>query len=336
MKTLRQLFVILLVFAAAAGLAFAGGQQEEAAPAEGEAAEEAPKAAMLMSGPINDGGWNQQAYEGLMLLKDELGYEVAFTELVKKAEQVSILRNYAKKGYELIFGHGFEFGDAINQVAPEFPEVTFYNIGGNAHAENAGSGQFAQGELSYLAGKLAAKFTKTDKIGFVGAMEIPTIKVEVDQIKDTVAEYNPDASVTVAYTGSWTDVNKGKEAALAQIANGVDIIIAIGDACDVGAIQAAKDKGAYVIAWVGDFNHLAPEVVLTSGVQDVAKLVKMQGEKYLNGTWVNEKAKLYDIASGIEHLGKWSPVVPEELKQEILADEEKIASGELEKVRTFE
>ena len=167
-------------------------------------------------------------------------------------------------------------------------------------------------------------------------MEIPTIKTEVQQIKDTVAEYNPDATVTVAYTGSWTDVNKGKEAALAQISQGVDIIIAIGDACDVGAIQAAEDKDAYVIAWVGDFNDLAPETVLTSGVQDVAMLVEMQGRKFKNGTWENEKARAYDVASGIEHLGKWSPVVPEDLKQEILADEEKIANGELNVKRSFE
>ncbi len=329
MKLVRTTLIILLVFAVAVGFAFAGGQQDKAAPAEKEAEEDTLKAACLMSGPINDGGWNQQAYEGMLRLRDNLGYEIAYTENVKKAEQKSILRNYAQKGFDLIFGHGFEYGDAINEVAPEFPEVTFYNIGGNAHAENAGSGQFAQGELSYLAGVLAAEFTKTNKLGFVGAMEIPTIKLEVETFKEVAKEYNPDTSVTVAYTGSWTDVNKGKEAALAQISQGVDVILAIGDACDVGAIQAAKDRDAYVIAFVGDFNHLAPETVLTSCIQDVAKLIELQGDKFKNGTWENERAAVYGIASGIEHLGKWSPLVPEDLKQKVLDLEQQIADGEL-------
>ena len=114
MKLVKTTLIILLAFTLVAGFAFAGGQKEKETAGD-SAEEEAPKAAMLMSGPINDGGWNQQAYEGLMLLKDELGYEVAYTELVKKAEQKSLFRNYAKKGYDLIFGHGFEFADAVTR-----------------------------------------------------------------------------------------------------------------------------------------------------------------------------------------------------------------------------
>lgn len=311
-----------------AGMLFAGGQQEPATDAASQ--ESVIKVAMLLSGPINDGGWNTNAYDGLTRMRDELGFEIAYTELVPQAEQKSVARNYARRGYDLVIGHGYEFGDSLLEVAEEFPDVNFYQVGGEAYAENVGSGVMGLGELSYLAGKLAAKFTKTNKVGFLGAMEIPTVLAEVDMIKKTVAETNPDATVTISYTGSWTDVNKGKEATIAQIANGVDVIIAIGDACDIGAIQAAEEKGAYVIGWSGDYNSLSPNVVLTSMAQSVPDLLMAQGNMLKEGTWKAE-ARVWGVKEGVEFPGTWSSVVPAELKAEIMADYEAMKSGKLNK-----
>lgn len=87
------------------------------------------KVALLLSGPINDGGWNQDAYEGLMGLKDK-GAEVSYTENVKPNEIENNLRTYAKNGFNFIIGHGFEYGDALTKVADEFPDVKFLQIGG--------------------------------------------------------------------------------------------------------------------------------------------------------------------------------------------------------------
>jgi basic membrane protein A and related proteins len=328
----NRIFALMMVLAIlCTGMAFAGGQQD-AAPAE-DAADDAPKtlkAAMLLSGPINDGGWNTSAYEGLTRLRDELGFEIAYTELVKQAEQKEIIRNYARRGYDIVIGHGFEFGDALMEIAPDFPDVAFYQVGGEVQADNVGSGVFSLGEGGYIAGKLAAKFTKTDKIGFVGAMEIPTIAAEVKAMKGAVAEYNPSATFTEAYTGSWTDVNKGKEAALAQINNGVDVIIAIGDACDVGAIQAAEENGAYVIGWSGDFNSLAPDVVLTSMVESVPYLIMSQGKMIKAGNWKPE-AKAWGFAENAKFPGTWSSVVPADLKAELMKDFEDLKSGKMVK-----
>ncbi len=286
------------------------------------------KAAMVMSGPINDGGWNTSAYEGLLQLRDKLGFQIAYSDEVAQADQINTLRNYAKKGYDIVFGHGFEYGDALKQVAAEYPNVKFYQIGGDVLGPNLGSGDFGLGELSYLAGKLAAKYTKTNKIGFVGAESIPTMLAEVNQLRKTIAQFNPAATFTVAYTGSWDDVVKGKEAGMAQINNGVDIIVAIGDACDTGVIQAAKEKNVYVIGWSGDLNSMAPNTVLTSGVQSVPALVMIQGKALKTGTWKPE-SKTFGIEDGPEYLGTWSPVVPAALKNEIMADQEAIKSGKL-------
>jgi basic membrane protein A and related proteins len=286
------------------------------------------KAAMLLSGPINDGGWNTDAYNGLMKLKD-MGYEIAYTENVKQSDQESIIREYAKKGYNFIIGHGFEYGDALTKVAADFPDIKFLQTGGASNnGKNLTSGEFKLGELAVVVAGIAAKTTKTNKIGFVGAMEIPTIQAEVATIKEEVPIVNPKASVTVAYIGSWTDINKGKEAALAQINNGVDVIIGIGDACDAGAIQACQEKGVKFIGWSGDFNKLAPDTVLTSGVQSVSTIVEEVGKKVFEDKFVAEH-KIYGVKEGAMWLGEFSPTLDPKVKEEALQQQEDIKTGKL-------
>jgi basic membrane protein A len=334
-KWLVLLLVCMLSVTLVLGGCGGGGQEGDSqAPAQsssdsGDSGDDAAplKAALLTSGPVNDGGWNTQAYEGLLMLRDDLNYEIAFTESVQQADQADIMRDYAKKGFDLIIGHGFEFGDALTTVAAEYPDIKFFQVGGEAVGENLASARFRTGELGYLAGKLAAMVTKSNKIGFVGAMEIPTILGEVKSIQEVVPEINPNATVTTAYTGSWEDINKGKEAALAQIATGVDVIIGIGDACDAGAIQAVDEhEGVYFIGWSGDLNVLSPNKVLTSGVQSVQIMIKQVGEKILDGTFQGV-SEILGIPEGVQFLGTWSPETPEDAKAAVLEDEEALKSG---------
>ncbi len=322
-------FIVIAVMLATVFAACSASKPvETTAPAATTAAKPALKAALLLSGPINDGGWNTDAYNGLMKLKEK-GYETAYTENVTQADQESILRDYAKKGFNLIIGHGFEYGDALTAVAKDFSDVRFLQIGGaSTNGTNLASGEFRLGQLSYILAGVAARTTKSNKIGFVGAQEIPTIQAEVDTIKEQAPKVNPAVSVTVAYTGSWVDINKGKEAALAQINTGVDVIIGIGDACDAGAIQACQEKGIKFIGWSGDLNTLAPDIVLTSGVQSVSTIIDGVGQNILEGKFVAEH-KVYGVEEGIEFLGTFSPTVDAAVKEQALKDQEDIKSGTL-------
>ena len=325
-----MILIVSLLMAGCAAPAPAPAAPATAEPTQAaEPAKVALKAAMLLSGPINDGGWNTDAYKGLMKLKD-MGYETVYTENVQQADQESIVRGYAKQGFNLIVGHGFEYGDTLAKVATEFPEAKFLQIGGAAtNGTNLASGEFKLGELSYIVAGIAARTTKTNKIGFVGAMEIPTIAAEVDMIMTQVPVINPKATVTAAYTGSWTDINKGKEAALAQINNGVDVIIGIGDACDVGAIQACQEKeGVKFIGWSGDLNELAPELVLTSGVQSVSGIVEGVGKDVMDNKFVAEH-KVYGIKEGKAYLGTFSPSIDSAVKEQALKDQEGLKNGSL-------
>ncbi|QRN84957.1 BMP family protein [Clostridia bacterium] len=330
-KLLALGLVLIFAIAMVAGCAPAEEEPaaEEPAAEEPAAEDEAPKAALLTSGPINDGGWNSQAYEGLLLIEERDGYEVSYTENVKQDDQVNILRDYARKGYDVIIGHGFEYGDALTTVAAEFPEVKFAQVGGFAGGEqpNLMSGVFRTGELGYVMAVLSAELTESNHIGFVGAMEIPTILDEVDTIQATMASMYPDVEVSVAYTGSWVDIAAGKEAAKAMISQGVDVIIGIGDACDAGAIQACEEtEGVWFIGWSGDLNVLSPDLVATSGVQDVAYIIGDMVNKLQAGE--EGSANVYGIAEGAQPLGTWAANVPEEAKAKTIAEWEKFASGE--------
>ncbi len=325
MKKITIYFIVLLLVFNLVGC---GGAEE---PAEEPVVEEpvALKAALLTSGPINDGGWNTAAYNGLLLLEDKHGFEISYTENIKQDDHVTMLRNYAKKDFDLIIGHGYEYGDALQEVAEEYPDIYFLNTGGmiGGTKPNLSSGVFENGVLGFLAGRLAAEVTETNKIGFVGAMEIPTVIGEVEALTAASKYFNPEVNVTVAYTGSWVDIAAGKEAALAQIANGCDFLIAIGDACNAGVIQAAEENDVWAFGWSGDMNVLAPDHVITSGVQSVSAVIELYAMQITNNSWKSE-AGVFGIAEGTQFLGVWADGTPEEAKSNILADYAKFESGE--------
>lgn len=333
----KRLFVTGLIVCLAVMMMFAGCAPSEEAPSEetpddvsAPVEEEAMKAALLTSGPINDGGWNTIAYNGLLLIEEKHGFEISNSENIKQDDQVAILRDYARKGFDLIIGHGYEFGDAMLTVAPEFPEVYFAQIGGGVGGSypNLTSGELRTGELGYIMGMLAGELTESNKIGFIGAMEIPTIVDDVAFLKAAVKTYYPGVEVAVAYTGSWVDIAAGKEAAKAMISEGADVLVGIGDACDAGAIQACDEanEDVWFIGWSGDMNSLSPETVANSAVQSIPTLVDIFAQQLINEE--SGFAGVYGVKEGVLQLGTWAPGVPEDVKDFIISEYEKFNSGE--------
>ncbi|HEY3315338.1 MAG TPA: BMP family protein [Bacillota bacterium] len=277
----------------------------------------AKKAAMILSGPVNDGGWNQNAYDGLTALKEKNGFEIAVSENVAQADQVNLLRNYANQSFKYIIANGFEYGDAIKTVAAEFPKVTFIQLGGIEHnGANSNAMLFTSGEAGYAVGVLAGLMTKSNKIGFVGAMDIPSIRADEDNAKVAIKAVNPKATVVDAYVGSWTDIAKGKEAALAQIARGVDVIIANGDAVNHGVAEAVKGTKTTMVGWSRDQAALAPDNILTSVVQSGAPILldlvgkgeagQLKGDLYVMG-----------MAEGAQILAPFSKLVPQDVQDKV-------------------
>lgn len=231
------------------------------------------KVALAVSGPINDGGFCAAAYAGLQQAEQELGIEISYTENVATTDIEAIFTDYAAQGYDLIIGHGFQFGDPALKVSEQFPETKFVCINAVVSANNVASYAMGMQDATYLMGVLAANMTQVDKIGMVAGIEGPSQIKLVEGFKAGARSINPDIEIYQAYTGSFTDVGKAKDAADAMISSGADVLAQCANQSGVGVIKAAEESGIYAIGDSVDQNYVAPNTVLCSTVYNIPKLV---------------------------------------------------------------
>lgn len=228
------------------------------------------KVALLTPGPISDKSWNGGAYAGLMAIRDSLGAEVSHIQTKTPAEFDENFRQYGAKGFNLVFGHGFEFQDAAMRAAPSYPKTVYVTTSGTSVARNVAGADFAFEEASYLAGMVAGATTKSNKLGVIGGTELPPVKRSFAAFEQGAKAVNPKISVIVSYIGNWDDASAGKEQAIAQISRGVDVIFQNADAAGLGIFQAVKEsKGVHIIGSNANQNDIAPDHTLGSVVIDL-------------------------------------------------------------------
>jgi basic membrane protein A and related proteins len=236
---------------------------------------ESPKAAgfrvaLLTPGPVSDQSWNAGAYQGLQRIHDSLGAQISHIQTKTPAEFDENFRQYGAQGYTLVFGHGFEYQDAARRVAPEYPKTIYVTTSGTTAGSNLAGMTFGFADASYLAGQLAAAMTKSNKIGVLGGQELPPVVESFKAFEQGARAVNPNIKVVTSYIGNWDDVSAGKEQALAQLAQGVDVIFQNADAAGLGVFQAAREKkNAWVIGSNSNQNAVAPDVTLGSVVIDL-------------------------------------------------------------------
>lgn len=291
--------------AAAAGAsstaAAAGGASSTAAPA---APQGKVKVAMVTEGAVNDGGWNGVALEGMKRIESELGCEIAYSEKVPVAEMAQVIRTYARQGYNLIFGHGSQFGESMASVAPEFPDVVFVPVNANESGPNLSGTVFKFGECGYFTGMAAAMVSKSGVIGIIPPDDAPNNKADIDTYELGAKSVNPDIEVLVAYTGSWTDLPKAKEAADSLIAKKADVLLAMGDAYAMAVYQACQEKGINAIGWVSDQHSLAPGTIICSGLQSVSDVYVSTAKRYIDGTMEMGTVQVYGMPDGAQGISE--------------------------------
>jgi basic membrane protein A len=228
------------------------------------------RVALLTPGPISDQSWNGGAYKGLMRIRDSLGATVSHIQTKTPAEFEEQFRQYGAQGYDLVFGHGFEFQDAAKRVGPDFPRTIFVTTSGSTSGANVAGIEFAFADASYLAGLIAGSMTRSNILGVIGGTELPPVKESFEAFTRGARTMNPNVKVLTSYIGNWDDVSAGKEQALAQIGRGADIIFQNADAAGLGVFQAAREtRKALVVGSNSNQNGVAPEVTIGSVVIDL-------------------------------------------------------------------
>ena len=294
------------------------------------------KVALLLPASITDEGWNALAYDALLAIEKELGAEISHVVSPTPADQVEDFRAYALEGYDLIFGHGYEYQDPARAVALDFPETIFITTSGGTITENIAPINFRLEQATYLLGIIAGMMTQTNKIGVIGGQDIPSVNSTFIAFEAGVKSVNSDAEVDRAYVGNWEDSVKGKELALAQMREGIDIIFPNADAAGRGvfeAVEAAQAAGEtiYTFGANRDQSAVSPTTVLANAVitprpfVEIAKFVR-------DGTFTPQIYTFTmstDMAISMAYNPNLIDKVPEAVQQRVTEAQAKILTGEL-------
>ena len=297
------------------------------------------KVGMLLPGSISDQGWNALAHDGLKAIETELGAEISYVESLTPADWEADFRSYAGQGYDLIFGHGYEYQEAAIRVAQDYPEIVFITSAGASGAirENVSPIVFRLEQATYLLGMISGMMTQTDKIGIIGGQDLPSGRSTFMAFEGGVKSVNPDAVVQRAYVGDWENIAKAKELALAQISEGVDFIFHNANEAGIGVFEAvvsAQDSGKTVYSFGAnrDQSAVSPRAVLANAVITPRAYIQL-ATAVKDGTFAS---KVYvftmttDGAIALTYNPELRDQVPEEVQQKVEAARLQILSGTLE------
>lgn len=258
---MKKRFIAVAAMALVVVLTFTGcgsnsNNSGGAADDSGSNSEYENSVAMVLSGLITDEAFNQFTYEGMMRAAEELGIKTAYKESVTQDEQVEIIRQFAKQGYSIIIGQGGQFGEALSIVAEEFPDTQFiFSVGTETYdLPNMSAATVSYSHSGFVGGILAALTTKTNKVAMVTGEFYDNHRMMEAGFYAGVSYVNPEIETTAITTGDWADTVKAREACLALIAQGYDVLFPCLDAAGAGVAAAAQDsEDVWVVGSVADY-----------------------------------------------------------------------------------
>lgn len=289
--------------------------------------EEPVRVALCMSGAANDGGWNQTAYEGAKKACEKYGYELSIAENLSAADITQAFADFASDGYQVIIGHGYEFGDPALEVAETYPDVKFICTEADASAENVASYVMACEQTAYVEGIIAANMTKSNVVGAIGPIAGDSLVKILNGFEDGAKSVNPDITYMGAWTNDFVDTQLAKEAANAMIEAGADVIKHCANACGDGAMLAAADAGIWCMGDSYDQSFLCPENMLDSALYNLDVVLDIALGSVDDGSFSGEVYNL-GMADGAVEVMLYD-TLPEDVKATAQEAIDKIISGEL-------
>jgi basic membrane protein A len=289
-----------------------------------------------------DKSFNEAAFNGAKRWAEETGGTFREIELQSEAQREQALRRFAEAGANPVITTGFAFADPVGAVAADYPDTKFVNIDGwmpevPANVQLIG---FQEHQGSYLVGMMAAMASKSNKVGFIGGMDIPLIRHFACGYAQGVKAVNPEAEVIANMTGTtpaaWNDPVKGSELTKAQISQGADVVYAAAGGTGVGVLQTAADEGILSIGVDSNQNYLHSGKVLTSMMKrvDVAVYDSMKaGEGMETGGFTILGLAEDGVGYALDEHN--AALVSDEMKTAVDTARQQIIDGELEVVAYY-
>ena len=290
------------------------------------------KVGLLTPGSVNDNGWNAIAYEGLQQIHRQLGAQISYQETKTPAEFEEGFQSYGAKGFDLAFGHGFEFQDAALKAGSQYPKTVFITTSGKSVAPNVSPMVFELEQATYLLGIIAARESKSGKAGLVGGIRLPSIDSTFLAFKAGAHSVNPKFEVKEVYTGNFDDLGAARLATLSLINAGCDFIFHQANEAGRGVFQACTERKVRCFGSNKNQNDLAPDVIVASAVLDVPKafvyMAKLVRDKQFKPQvyWLGMKEGIVSLAWN----DRLKPTISPATVDEVANVEKQIRDGKLD------
>jgi simple sugar transport system substrate-binding protein len=324
----RSLLKHTALGAAIALVALAGcGRKEEAkpaaqSPAPAPASAAAPaaeplKVGFVYVGPVGDAGWTFAHDLGRRHIEQKFGDRIrtSFVEKVPEGPDAErVIRDLVAQGNRLIFATSFGFGDAMEKVARDHPEVFFEHATGYRTAPNLRVYEGRFYEDAFMAGVLAGRMTKSNVLGFVASFPIPEVLRNINAYTLGAQSVNPKVTTRVVWVNTWFDPPKESEAAQSLINAGADVLLQNTDSTAV--LQTAEKNGKYAFGWDSDMSAFAPKAHLASCVLTWGPYYEKAVNDVLGKTWTTGSTK-WGTKEGMNDFVKIADFVPAEARAEV-------------------
>ena len=280
-------------------------------------------------GGLGDQSFNDNINNAISVAKEDFDFEYDYVEPQAVSEFETFHREFAQTGdYSLIIGAGFDQADAIAKIAKDYPKQHFMLLDSSVDASNVSSVMFKDNESTFLAGYVAAKYSKTGKIGVIGALDIDVINGFIAGYESGARYANPTIQISRAYCGGFADPVTAKEMALQMYNSGVDIIFGAAGGSGLGIFQAAGEVGKYAVGVDSNQNGIKPDAIMMSSIRKFDSVIysaisDVFTETFKEGLeFVGLKEDAIDLT-----FDKSNVVVPQAIKNEIAQVKKQIIDG---------
>jgi len=265
------------------------------------------KVGFVYIGPAGDLGWSYAHDQARKKVEAKFGDRVQTTaveNVPESADAERVIRDLATKGNRMIFGTSFGYMNAMVKTARQFPKTMFMHATGYKTAKNLGIYDVRTYEGAYLLGVVAGKTSKTGKLGVVGSVAIPEVIRNINAFTLGARSVNPKATVRVIWVESWFNPGKEREAALALISQGADVLMQNTDSPAV--VQTAKEKGIHAFGWDSDMSKVGGKAQLAASVLHWEVIYDEQIELAMAGKWKSSDV-WYGVKEGAVNIEGFGP-----------------------------
>ena len=293
-----------------------------------QAPERGPVAAMF-PGRIDDGGFIEAGYRGLMRIRDELGIPVRYVDGVVADEEAmkAALRELADSDAKLVIAHGGQASEAVQRVAWEFPQQRFVSIQGHLTRPNLAVYEVLQEQSAWLAGAAAGLLTKSNVVGHMSGLRVrPGLNARA-AFAGGLASTNSRARLLTNFSGTQDDPAVARRIALAQIDAGADLIFTMLNAGRTGAIEACRERGVKQIGNVRDWVAAMPDVFVGSAIADAGVAVFLAGRDLSDNLWKGEVVKRFGVRYPDAVRLALAPTVPPPVRDRVDLLAKEMAAG---------